>query len=77
LPNPDSPFPQAFGPRYRLLKRPGGGGMGTAYLALDRTLENTVALKVPHPRVVAERLLRKRFHREARYAARLVHPGLA
>jgi serine/threonine protein kinase len=77
VPDPDGPFPQDFGPRYRLLKLLGGGGMGRVFLALDLTLDHQVALKVPHPKLIAKPRMRERFRREARYAARLVHPGLA
>jgi serine/threonine protein kinase len=76
-PDPNGPFPQDFGPRYRLQKLLGGGGMGKVFLALDLTLDHLVALKVPHPRIIARPRMMERFHREARYAARLVHPGLA
>ena len=76
-PNPDGPFPQDFGSRYRLLKLLGGRGMGKVFLALDLTLDHRVALKVPHPRMIARPRMMERFRREARYAARLVHSGLA
>jgi serine/threonine protein kinase len=74
-PTPAGPFPHEFG-RYRLLRYLGGGGMGCVYLAEDRKLEIPVALKVPHPDLVEEPRLLERFHREARAAARLDHPGL-
>ena len=76
LPGQDGPFPHEFG-RYRLLEWLGGGGMGSVYLALDRKLDIRVALKIPRPRMAADPRARERFHREARQAARLVHPGLA
>ncbi len=40
-------------------------------------LEIKVALKVPRPRLIDNPQLKERFYREARYAARLVHAGLA
>jgi len=50
--------------------------MGSVYLALDLKLDIKVALKMPRPEIVAKPRLRERFYREARAAARLVHPGL-
>jgi serine/threonine protein kinase len=76
LPGPGGPFPYAFG-RYRLLEWLGGGGMGRVYLALDTKLEIKVAIKVPKFEASPDLRLKERFHREARQAARLVHPGLA
>ena len=70
-----APLPRDFG-RYRLLKFLGGGGMGRVYLALDSKLDIIVALKIPRPDIIAEPKMQARFYREARAAARLVHPGL-
>jgi hypothetical protein len=50
--------------------------MGTVYLADDRKLGIVVALKVPHPALLSEPTVLKRFYREARAAARLSHPNL-
>ncbi len=74
-PRPEGPFPQTFG-RYELRDKLGEGGMGTVYLAFDTRLEIEVALKVPHPHVIASPANRERFYREARAAARLEHPNL-
>ncbi len=76
MPNPKGPFPQEFG-RYRLLEYLGGGGMGMVFLARDLKLEIHVAVKIPRRDFLAKPRLMERFRREARYAARLVHPGLA
>ncbi len=76
LPGRNGPFPHPFG-RYRLLEWLGGGGMGSVFLAWDLKLEIKVALKVPKPGIAADVRGRERFYREARHAARLVHPGLA
>ncbi|MBV8608145.1 MAG: serine/threonine protein kinase, partial [Singulisphaera sp.] len=54
----------------------GGGAMGSVYLADDSRLEIRVAVKVPHPHLLDHPQLMERFHREARAAARLDHPGL-
>src|SRR5271165_6664451 len=50
--------------------------MGSVYLALDLKLDVKVALKIPLPEVFAVPQMQQRFYREARAAARLVHPGL-
>jgi tetratricopeptide (TPR) repeat protein/tRNA A-37 threonylcarbamoyl transferase component Bud32 len=56
--------------RYIISAVLGRGGMGTVYLAQDRTLGRAVALKLHH-RAGAERL-----HREAMAMAKLAHPNV-
>jgi len=64
--------------RYQLLGRLGQGGMGTVFRARDAKLERLVALKMlpegegsaPHADAV------RRFRREAKALAKLVHPGI-
>jgi serine/threonine protein kinase/class 3 adenylate cyclase len=68
-------FPRPFG-RYTLLKQLGRGGMGTVYLAQDTVLGRQVALKVPHPEVVAATAALDRFYREARAIAQIDHPHI-
>jgi class 3 adenylate cyclase len=68
-------LPRSFG-RYSLLKQLGRGGMGTVYLARDTVLGRQVALKVPHPDVVAAPAALERFYREARAIAQLDHPNI-
>lgn len=54
----------------------GRGGMGTVYLARDVALDRPVAIKVLHPALGADPVLRERFLREARTGARLAHPHI-
>jgi formylglycine-generating enzyme required for sulfatase activity/predicted Ser/Thr protein kinase len=68
-------LPEQFG-RYRILKRLGGGGMGTVYLAKDEQLDRLVALKVPHFRAEDSREVLARFLQEARAAATLHHANI-
>src|SRR5437764_809777 len=71
------PLPETFG-RYRILRPLGQGGMGAVYLAQDTQLDRLVALKVPRlgddDKLAPDDL--KRFFREARAAASLMHPNL-
>ena len=62
--------------RYRVLERLADGGMATVFLALDTRLDREVALKVMRPHLAQDEAFRSRFHREARSAARLSHPGV-
>ncbi|GAB4169445.1 MAG: hypothetical protein Fur0032_07970 [Terrimicrobiaceae bacterium] len=55
----------------------GRGAMGVTYKARDRNLDCPVALKVIAPGLVADRITRERFLREARTAAALRHPNVA
>src|SRR5438046_861867 len=68
-------LPPQFG-RYRVIKKLGGGGMGTVYLVENTELEREEALKVPHFSDGDDPQLRERFLREAKSAARLDHANL-
>ena len=75
---PARPAPAAGGQlgRFTLLERVGAGACGAVWRAYDTALGRTVALKLPHPAVVATPDALERFRREARVAARLRHPGV-
>jgi serine/threonine-protein kinase len=62
--------------RYRVIEWLADGGMATVYLALDTRLDREVALKVMRAHLARDETFRSRFHREARSAARLSHPGI-
>jgi formylglycine-generating enzyme required for sulfatase activity/serine/threonine protein kinase len=74
-PIPSDALPVEFG-RYRILRRLGGGGMGTVYLAHDSQLDREIALKVPHFSANDGPQIIERFYREARLAATLRHPNI-
>ncbi len=66
-----------FGP-YRSVRELGRGGMGSVYLA-DRTdgrFHRQVAIKVVHPGIESEEILR-RFHQESQILANLDHANIA
>jgi serine/threonine-protein kinase len=62
--------------RYEILRKLARGGMATVYLATDRRLTRTVAVKVMHDNLGGDQDFASRFDREARAAARLSHPNV-
>jgi tRNA A-37 threonylcarbamoyl transferase component Bud32 len=54
----------------------GGGAFGTVYRARQIGLDRPVAIKVPTHEIAADPVMAKRFAREARSAARVIHPGV-
>jgi serine/threonine-protein kinase len=62
--------------KFELLERVGVGAAGAVWRARDTELDRLVALKVPHPGLLAGPADLERFYREARAAAQLRHPGL-
>lgn len=69
--NLDRIGPDRIGP-YRVIRPLGAGGMGQVFLAHDERLAREVAIKRMRP----DKQDQARFHREARIAARLNHPGI-
>jgi hypothetical protein len=68
-----------LGGRYRLGRMIGRGGMGAVFAGMDERLERSVAIKLVSVADAGEeqqRVLRARFHREARSAARISHPNV-
>ena len=61
---------------YQILRVIGSGGMGVVYEAEHESLKNRVALKVMHPRFRTDPTYLRRFHTEARSAARLHHTNI-
>lgn len=60
-----------FDERYELLSQLGIGGMGTVYLARDRTFDRSVAIKLLSPDAAGQEEFQKRFKREAQLLAKL------
>lgn len=60
--------------RYEILQNIGQGGMAEVYLAHDLLLDRYVAVKMLREQFVADKALLEQFRREAKSAARLVHP---
>jgi serine/threonine protein kinase len=62
--------------KFQLLERVGVGAFGAVWRARDTELDRTVALKIPHASLLNSEADLERFHREARAAAQLRHPGI-
>jgi serine/threonine protein kinase len=67
---------KAIGFQYRIERLLGRGGMGAVYLAHELALDRDVAIKVLPPEQASTPVMRERFRREARTAARLSHPHI-
>lgn len=73
---PDPMIGLVIDSRYRISRRLARGGMATVYLAEDERLDRPVALKIMHPHLAESADFVARFRREARSAARIIHPGV-
>ncbi len=71
----DAGAPRTIG-RYRVDKLLGQGGFGSVFLAQDDQLQRPVAIKVPHPELVAQAADAERYLAEAQTVARLDHPNI-
>jgi serine/threonine protein kinase len=80
-----SPIPQGVGVptehplrigRYRIERVLGEGGFGVVYLAHDEQLNRSVAIKVPHARLISKREDADAYLAEARAVASLDHPSI-
>src|SRR5437867_2196242 len=68
--------PEDWISHYRIVGPLGAGGMGEVYLAQDRTLERSVALKILSPELVRSEERVRRFVQEAKSASSLNHPNI-
>ena len=67
---------EGLGSQFDVLGMLGSGGMGAVFLAEERALGRTVAIKVLRPDRAVTAGSRERFRREARIAAQLSHAGI-
>lgn len=67
---------QLLNERYEIIKSIGCGGMAEVYLARDTVLDRKVAIKMLRDQFVTDKALLDQFRREARSAAKLVHPNI-
>ena len=62
--------------RYEIIRPIGSGGMAEVYLAKDILLDREVAVKMLREQFQTDKLLLEQFKREAKSAAKLVHPNI-
>ena len=73
-----SALPETIG-KYRIRSALGEGAMGIVYEGFDPDIERRVAIKILHPHLIKEKHgeeFLQRFKREAKSAARCVHPNI-
>lgn len=66
----------ALGPDFDIKRKLGRGSVATVFLAREKALDRPVAVKVLHPGKAGDETARRRFEREARAAASLMHPNV-
>ncbi len=62
--------------RYEIRQQLGAGGMGVVYRALDRELQESVAIKTLKPELLGDANLLERFKQEIRLARKISHPNV-
>ena len=62
--------------KYELERRLGSGGMGTVYVARDKTTDEQVAVKILNPDANDDPSVPERFKQEAEVATSIRHPNL-
>src|SRR4029079_8288566 len=75
----DAPDPRVgsmLAGRYLIEEAIGEGGMAMVYRARHKVVDRNVAIKVMHPALALDPIVRERFRREARNAERLAHPNI-
>lgn len=63
-------------PGYKIIRKVRQGGMSTVYLAIQKSVEREVALKVMSPSLAADPTFGSRFYREAKIVGQLSHPNI-
>jgi serine/threonine-protein kinase PpkA len=63
-------------PGYRILRKIRQGGMSTVYLAIQKSVDREVAIKVMSPGLSKDPSYGSRFYREAKIVGQLSHPNI-
>jgi len=65
-----------FAGRYQIIEELGRGGMGKLYKALDKEIEEKVALKLLKPEIAADEGMIERFRNELKFARKVTHKNV-
>ncbi len=65
-----------FAGRYEIIEELGSGGMGCVYRALDRRIEEEIAIKILNPDIAHDQKLIDRFRDELKFTRRIVHKNV-
>ena len=65
-----------FAVRYQIIEELGKGGMGRVYRALDKKLNEEVALKLIKPEIALDKKIVERFSNELKIARKIVHKNV-
>ncbi len=63
-------------PGYKILRKIRQGGMSTVYLAIQKSVDREVAIKVMSPKLSVDPSFGSRFYREAKIVGQLSHPNI-
>jgi tetratricopeptide (TPR) repeat protein/predicted Ser/Thr protein kinase len=66
-----------FAGRYQIIEELGKGGMGKVYRALDKQLNEEVALKLIRPEISSDKKTVERFSNELKISRKIVHKNIA
>jgi len=66
----------SFAERYQIIEKLGKGGMGKVYRALDKKLDEEVAIKLLNPEIAADKKTLERFGNELKLARKIVHKNV-
>jgi serine/threonine protein kinase len=65
-----------FAGRYQIIEVLGKGGMGKVYRALDKKLNEEVALKLIKPEIASDKKTLERFNNELKFARKIAHKNV-
>ncbi len=77
LPSIDLTTGSTFAARYQIIEELGKGGMGRVYRALDKKLNEEIAIKLIRPEIAWDAEMVKRFRTELKTARQVIHKNVA
>jgi serine/threonine protein kinase/Flp pilus assembly protein TadD len=65
-----------FAARYEVIEELGKGGMGRVYKALDKEINEEVAVKILKPEIASDKITVERFRNELKFARKIAHKNI-